>query len=105
MSEILTVSGKLCEALCIVLKKAREEASLSLGEVAKISGLNRQAITFIERGDRKPTTDTLAKLTLALGILPSQAWARAEQLLQLEAPHSSAGAKDRSPSSKSKRKL
>ncbi|MES2595799.1 MAG: helix-turn-helix transcriptional regulator [Verrucomicrobiota bacterium] len=86
MSEILTVSAKLCAALCVVLREAREEASLSLGEVAKISGLNRQAITFIERGDRKPTTDTIAKLTLALGILPSQAWAKAEQRLKLELP-------------------
>lgn len=67
-----------------MLREARESASLSLGEVAKLSGLNRQAITFIERGDRKPTTDTLAKLTLALGLLPSEAWARAEERLMLK---------------------
>jgi transcriptional regulator with XRE-family HTH domain len=81
--DIPTTSAALSAALCIVLREAREAASLSLGEAAKLSGLNRQAITFIERGDRRPTTDTVAKLTLALGLLPSQAWDRAEQRLGL----------------------
>jgi transcriptional regulator with XRE-family HTH domain len=77
------ISSLLCAALSDVLREARLAAGLSLGATAELSGLNRQAITFIERGDRNPTTETLAKLSLALGLLPSEAWDRAEQRLGL----------------------
>jgi len=65
-----------------VLRQAREGADLSLGELARLSGLNRQAISFIEKGQRQPTTDTMARLGLALGILPSEIWKRAERISQ-----------------------
>jgi transcriptional regulator with XRE-family HTH domain len=64
-----------------VLREARESAALSLGEVANRSGLNRQAITFIENGDRRPTTETFSRLAMALGMKPSEAWAKAENRL------------------------
>jgi transcriptional regulator with XRE-family HTH domain len=81
--DVSKTSGKLCAALSDVLSEARLDAGLSLGAAAELSGLNRQAITFIERGDRNPTTETLAKLSLALGLLPSEAWNRAEKRLKL----------------------
>lgn len=83
MIDVSKVSALLCSALSEVLRDARQSAGLSLGEVAELSGLNRQAITFVERGDRKPTTETLAKIALALGLLPSELWGRAEQKLGL----------------------
>lgn len=78
MSADLQFASELSDALRIVLREAREAAALSLGEVAARSGLNRQAITFIENGDRRPTTETLSRLTMALGMRPSEAWAMAE---------------------------
>jgi len=81
--DVAKVSALLCSALSEVLRDARQNAGLSLGEMAELSGLNRQAITFVERGDRKPTTETLAKISLALGLLPSEVWSRAEQKLGL----------------------
>ena len=65
-----------------MLREARESAALSLGEVATRSGLNRQAIAFIESGERRPTTETLSRLTIALGLRPSEAWALAEARLR-----------------------
>lgn len=83
MSNVSGLSARLCAALSEVLRDARLAAELSLGAVAELSGLNRQAITFIERGDRKPNAETIAKLALALGMLPSDAWKRAEDKLWL----------------------
>ncbi len=75
------LSIELCEALRVVLREAREAAGLSLGDVANLSGLNRQAITFIERGERRPTAETFVHLAMALGLRPSEAWKRAEDAL------------------------
>jgi transcriptional regulator with XRE-family HTH domain len=77
------ISSSLCAALSDVLRETRLAADLSLGATAELSGLNRQAITFIERGDRNPTTETLVKLSFALGLLPSEAWDQAEKRLGL----------------------
>lgn len=97
------VSALLCSALSEVLRDARLKAGYSLGEIAALSGLNRQAITFVERGDRKPTTETLAKLVLALGLLPSEVWRRAEEKLELNAEKviSQASLRKKSPAKKS----
>lgn len=83
MLDVSKISALLCATLSDVLREARLAAGLSLGEVAELSGLNRQAITFIEQGDRNPTTETLAKHALALGMLPSEVWDRAEERLGL----------------------
>jgi hypothetical protein len=40
--------------------------------------LNRQAVTFIERCERKPTSESLLRLALAVGLRPSDVWDRAE---------------------------
>jgi transcriptional regulator with XRE-family HTH domain len=74
----LKFAAELSDALRLVLREAREAAALSLGEVAERSGLNRQAITFIENGDRRPTTETFSRLAMSLGLRPSEAWAKAE---------------------------
>ena len=75
------LSAELSEALRAVLHAARTDADLSLGEVAAGSGLNRQAITFIEQGERRPTTETFARHALSLGLRPSEVWKRAEDSL------------------------
>lgn len=68
----------LSDALRQILRAKREALGWSLGELASRAGLNRQAITFIEQGERKPSTVTLSKITMALGLKPSEAWAQAE---------------------------
>jgi transcriptional regulator with XRE-family HTH domain len=78
VSSDLQFASELSDALRTVLREARTAAALSLGEVAARSGLNRQAITFIETGERRPTSETLSRLAMALGLKPSEAWARAE---------------------------
>lgn len=78
MSSDLKFAAAVSDALRHVLREARTAAALSLGEVAARSGLNRQAITFIENGDRRPTTETLLHLAAALGMKPSEVWAKAE---------------------------
>jgi len=74
----LQFAAELSKALSLVLREEREAALLSLGELAVRSGLNRQAITFIERGDRRPTSETLSRIAMALGLLPSEVWKKAE---------------------------
>jgi transcriptional regulator with XRE-family HTH domain len=74
----LQFAAELSDALRLVLRAEREAASLSVGELSLRSGLNRQAITFIEKGERRPTTETLSRLAMALGMLPSEAWKKAE---------------------------
>jgi transcriptional regulator with XRE-family HTH domain len=76
-----SISAELCSALCIVLKEAREELELSLGEVSGRASLNRQAVAFIEQDERSPTSETLVRHAVALGLRPSEAWARAEAKL------------------------
>lgn len=78
MSSDLSFAAELSDVLCHVLREAREAKGFSLGEVALRSGLNRQAITFIENGERRPTTETFSRLTMALGMRPSEAWTKAE---------------------------
>lgn len=74
-------SVQLSDALRAVLREARKSAQISLGELARRAGLNRQAISFIENGERRPTTETLIRIALALRIKPSELWARAEAMM------------------------
>lgn len=54
-----------------LLKGLRKSAELSLYELAKRSGVARNKLLLIERGEiRQPTTATLNKLAAALGIDP-----------------------------------
>ena len=50
------------------LRRAREEADLSLAEVAKRSGLSESVIGKIERGRRDPRIGTLVRIVAAVGI-------------------------------------
>jgi transcriptional regulator with XRE-family HTH domain len=74
------VSDQICTALRQVLKDAREEAGLSLNELSKRAGLNRMAITFIERGDRIPTMETFVMIAAGLGCEPASLLGQAQEL-------------------------
>jgi transcriptional regulator with XRE-family HTH domain len=50
------------------LKRAREEAGLSLRDVAARSGVSFAHIRRLEQGERKPTLEILQKITEALSL-------------------------------------
>ncbi len=43
-----------------------------MNQVAKMAGLNRMAVSFIEAGLRIPSISTYARLAVALGVSPSE---------------------------------
>jgi transcriptional regulator with XRE-family HTH domain len=56
-----------------------ERGEISQERLGLDSGVHRNYIGGIERGERQPTVQTIAKLALALGVAPSQLLARAER--------------------------
>lgn len=50
------------------LRALREQAGLSVSELAARSGLRRQAVHMLEAGQRSPTLTTVQKLAEALGV-------------------------------------
>lgn len=49
-----------------ILKAERERQGLSLTAVAELAGLSQQMVSYVERGMRNPTLDTLLRITDAL---------------------------------------
>lgn len=70
--------GQLCEDLRTLITERRQALGLSLNELSKRAGLNRMAISFIERGLRVPSINTYARIAAALDVAPSQLLALAE---------------------------
>jgi len=56
-----------------------ERGHISQERLGLDSGVHRNYIGGIERGERKPTVGTIAKLALSLGLAPSKLLARAER--------------------------
>jgi len=50
-----------------------------MNQVAKIAGINRMAVSFIESGARIPSIATYARLALALDVSPAEMLCKAEQ--------------------------
>lgn len=48
------------------IRKIREKKGISQEKLALEAGLNRAYIGYIERGERNPSTDTLARIATAL---------------------------------------
>jgi transcriptional regulator with XRE-family HTH domain len=67
--------GSLAERLRVL----RAQRGLSLTEAAGRAGIQRQTLAFLERGERRPHTPTLAKIAAAYGV-------PVEELLELEEP-------------------
>lgn len=51
----------------MAFRKAREKAGKTVGETAKACGVSRQAVHGWERGEYKPSADTLIKLAAFYG--------------------------------------
>jgi transcriptional regulator with XRE-family HTH domain len=52
------------------VRRYRRERNLSLGELARRSGLSKQTLSVLEGGGGNPTVETLASLSTALDIPP-----------------------------------
>ena len=50
------------------VRRKREEAGLSINQLAKRSGLSEKYIRLLERGERRPKIETLEKLARGLGV-------------------------------------
>ncbi|MFK4167297.1 helix-turn-helix domain-containing protein [Paenibacillus lautus] len=58
-------------AFGLVLKERRQAVGLSQLELANRSGLDRTFISMLERGQRRPTLNTIFSLAKELGVSPS----------------------------------
>jgi transcriptional regulator with XRE-family HTH domain len=64
-------SLKIEQAFGLILKKNRINMKLSQEELAHRSNLDRTYISLLERGQRKPTLNTIFVLSANLNIKPS----------------------------------
>ncbi len=53
------------------LLEMRSDAELSQAQLAEIAGVDRKTINRIENGHFSPALDTIVRLSVALGIAPS----------------------------------
>jgi transcriptional regulator with XRE-family HTH domain len=51
-----------------LLKAQREKSRLSMTALAAKAGLSQQMISYVERGIRNPTLDTLLRITAVLDV-------------------------------------
>jgi transcriptional regulator with XRE-family HTH domain len=58
----------ICSEVARLLKAEREKRQLSMTAVAAKAGLSQQMISYVERGRRNPTLETLLRITEALDI-------------------------------------
>lgn len=64
-----------------ILKRERNNKSLSQEELAYLSDLDRTYISMLERGKRQPSLKTIFMLASTLDILPSEIIVEVENLL------------------------
>jgi len=60
--QLETVASRVAE----LLKKERQHQQLSMSTVAERAGLSQQMVSYVERGLRNPTLDTLLRMAAAL---------------------------------------
>jgi transcriptional regulator with XRE-family HTH domain len=55
-----------CAKVATALKEERERQKLSMSSLAERAGLSQQMVSYVERGMRKPTLDTIYRMSVAL---------------------------------------
>lgn len=58
----------ICAEVAKILKVEREKRQLSMTAVATKAGLSQQMVSYVERGIRNPTLETLLRISDALDI-------------------------------------
>ena len=61
------------------LVKLRQARGISMNELSVRTGLARSFITYMEKGERIPSLETLARIGFALGISPGELVKRTEK--------------------------
>lgn len=82
--------GKLSPRLGRVIRRRRLAAGLSQEALAERADVHRNEIGFLERGQRSPSLDVVARVAAALGLPASQLLVEAEA----EADEAHCGASD-----------
>ncbi len=57
-----TIASRVAE----LLRKERKRRQLSMSAVAERAGLSQQMVSYVERGLRNPTLDTLLRMAAAM---------------------------------------
>jgi len=65
-----------------LLRKERVRSNMSLNRLAEKSGLSRAMVSYVERGIRNPTLDTLLRIAIALDVDLSQLLKKAAKRLK-----------------------
>jgi transcriptional regulator with XRE-family HTH domain len=58
----------VCSQVAHILRREREKRRLSMNRVAERAGLSQQMVSYVERGMRNPTLETLLRMAAAIGI-------------------------------------
>jgi transcriptional regulator with XRE-family HTH domain len=66
-----SVVKAFCVSFSKALKTEREKKKLSMNAVAQMAGISQQMVSYIERGMRSPSLETLYRLSHALEIDPA----------------------------------
>lgn len=72
--------SKLLAGLGQAIREQRTTRNLSQEELGLLTGVHRNYIGGVERGERNPTLKTIVVLAVALGTRTSELVARAEEL-------------------------
>lgn len=62
-----------------LLRLERERQKISMSTVAERAGLSQQMVSYVERGMRNPTLNTLLRISAALKIAPAELLASAQR--------------------------
>lgn len=59
---------ELNQIIAINLKTLRQERNLTMGQLAKLSGISKAMLSDIEKGSSNPTINTIMKIATGLGV-------------------------------------
>ena len=54
------------------IKQLREVAGLSMNHLAQLAGVGQSTLSYIEKGQKNPTVDTLLLICKGLGVTPTE---------------------------------
>ena len=82
-SVVIVLQQKQVDAVCsnvaAILRADREARGLSMSAVAERGSLSQQMVSYVERGMRKPTLDTIVRMAHALDLDLSELMRRAQK--------------------------
>ena len=73
----------MCSRVAKLLRREREKRGLSMNRVSERAGLSQQMVSYVERGMRNPTLETLLRIAAALNINLAKVIARAQKEARL----------------------